>query len=109
MSLFLGLGKGVASLFWLALLVNLFAPFTHPFGLLLNLLGGVILLLHLMELAWFTERLKGRPRPWLDRLQLLLFGTFHLLTLPKPRRKPIAKSNNKKPAAKPAVKGTKHA
>jgi putative membrane protein len=105
MKLFLGLGKVVALLFWLVVLINLFAPFTRPFNVLLNVAGGLLLTIHLMELAWFTERLKGRSRPWLDRLQLLSFGVFHLVTLPKPRRKQPAK----KPAAKPAAKGAKHA
>ena len=30
-------------------------------------------------------QLRTRPRPWNDRLQLLLFGVFHLLGLPVPR------------------------
>lgn len=87
MKVFLGLGKAGAVLFWLVVLANLLDPFAQPFDLLLRLGGGLILLTHVLELLLFGARLKGRPRPWRDRLQVLLFGVFHLLALPQPRAK----------------------
>ncbi|WP_137886723.1 DUF1145 domain-containing protein [Pseudomonas sp. 2FE] len=84
MKVFLRLGKVVAGLFWLVVLVNLLSPFAKPFDLLLYVLGGVILLAHVAELTLFNYRLQGRPQPGLDRLQVLLFGVFHLLGLPQP-------------------------
>jgi putative membrane protein len=78
-----GLGKLIALLFWLALLANLLSPFAHPFATLMQVAGGLILLIHIVELLALGARLKGRPRPWLDRAQVLLFGIFHFLSLPQ--------------------------
>ncbi|MGE7957656.1 DUF1145 domain-containing protein [Pseudomonas sp. NPDC089530] len=81
MKVFWGLGKVLALLFWLLVLVNLVDPLVHPIHLLVNLTGGVLLLVHLLELLLFNGRLKGRAHPWRDRLQILLTGIFHLQTL----------------------------
>ncbi|MGH8436870.1 MAG: DUF1145 domain-containing protein [Pseudomonas sp.] len=91
MKLFLVLGKVVAALFWLVVLVDLLSPFAKPFDLLLYVAGGLMLLTHLIELSLFNYRFQDRPQPWLDRLQVLLFGVFHLLGLPKPALKKEAK------------------
>jgi putative membrane protein len=82
MRVFLRLGKLLALLFWALVLVNLFASFAKPFGLLLQAAGALILLIHGLELLLFKARLENRPRLWLERLQVLLFGVFHLLGLP---------------------------
>lgn len=87
MKVFLGLGKGLVLLFWLAVLVNLFKPFGPPFAQGLWLAGGLIGLIHLAELLLFKARFQGRAHPGLDRLQVLLFGIFHLSTLPQPPAK----------------------
>ncbi|MBT8764627.1 DUF1145 domain-containing protein [Metapseudomonas boanensis] len=81
MRVFLGLGKVVALLFWLAVIANLFVPFAAPFDVLLNGAGALLLLVHLGEALLFNPLLQRQARPWLDRLQLLLFGVFHLLGL----------------------------
>lgn len=91
MKMFLRLGKLLAGLFWPIVLVNLLSPFAKPFDLLLYVLGGVILLAHLIELSLFNFRLKDRPQPWRDRLQVLLFGGFHLFGLPQPALKKEAR------------------
>lgn len=78
MTVFLGLGKVAALLFWPLVLANLIDPFANPFGLLLNAAGAVLFFIHLLELAWFGVRLKGRPRVALECLQVLVFGIFHL-------------------------------
>ncbi|WP_282339704.1 DUF1145 domain-containing protein [Pseudomonas sp. PS02288] len=75
------LGKAIVLVFWLVLLVNLLQPFAAPFALLLNLCGVVFLVAHVIEILVFRARLQGCPKPWSDRLQIMLFGVFHLLAL----------------------------
>ncbi|MFZ6045477.1 DUF1145 domain-containing protein [Pseudomonas sp. CR3202] len=83
MRVFMGLGKVIALLFWLVVIANLVSPFTQPFQLLLNGAGILLILVHLVEIFLFNSLLRTRARPWLDRLQLLLFGVFHLLSIPR--------------------------
>jgi putative membrane protein len=78
MRVFLLLGKLLTLLFWVLVLVNLFANFAKPFGLLLQVAGALVLLAHALELLLFKSRLQPRPKPWLDCLQVMLFGMFHL-------------------------------
>ncbi|MET1080925.1 MAG: DUF1145 domain-containing protein [Pseudomonas sp.] len=85
MKVFLGFGKGLVLLFWGAVVVNLIEPFARPFGEGLHLAGGLVLVAHVLELLLFNGRFKGRANPALDRLQVLLFGAFHLFPLLKPR------------------------
>lgn len=87
MRLIMGMGKVVALLFWLAVIANLVSPFAKPFDLLLSAAGGLLILIHLFEILLFNSLLRGRANPWLDRLQLLLFGVFHLLGIPRHRAK----------------------
>jgi putative membrane protein len=82
MKVFWGLGRLLTLLFWCVVVVNLLVPFVHPLHLLVNLAGGFLLALHVLELLF--SRLKGRTNPWRDRLRILLFGVFHLQTIPAP-------------------------
>jgi putative membrane protein len=75
-------GRLLAVPFWLAVLANLIAPFAAPFELLLNLAGAAMLLLHVLQLGVCHPRLQASARPTLDRLLLLLFGSFYLDALP---------------------------
>ena len=84
MKLLLGLGKLLAMLFWTVVLVNLFKPLTNPFHLLVNLVGSLLLLVHLLELVLFNASVKHRAHPWRDRLLILLLGMFHIKSLPAP-------------------------
>ncbi|WP_419711714.1 DUF1145 domain-containing protein [Pseudomonas sp. NFX224] len=79
-----GLGKLLTLLFWAVVLVNLLMPFIYPLHLLTNLAGGVLAILHLLEALLCNRSLKGRAHPWLDRLKILIFGVFHLQTIPAP-------------------------
>lgn len=81
MSILLGLGKVLAALFWGAVLANLLDLFAQPFALLLNLAGALLVLIHGLELWLFNERVHGRTRPGFERVQILLFGIFHLQAL----------------------------
>jgi len=82
MKVFWWLGRLLTLLFWLVVLVNLVMPFVHPLHLLVNLAGVSLLAIHLLELLVFRARFRGRPAPGRDRLRVLLFGIFHLQTLP---------------------------
>lgn len=84
MKLLLGLGKLLAMLFWTVVLVNLFKPLTNPFHLLVNLVGSLLLLVHLLELVLFNASVKHHAHPWRDRLLILLLGMFHIKSLPAP-------------------------
>jgi putative membrane protein len=77
-----GLGKFLTLLFWLVVVVNLLNPLIHPFHILVKLAGNLLLLTHLLELVLFNRSLKGRAHRRRDRLQILLFGVFHLQTIP---------------------------
>ena len=82
MKVFWGLGRLLTLLFWLVVLVNLVVPFVHPLHLLVNVAGAFLLVLHLLELLLFRASFRGRPASGRDRLRVLLFGVFHLQTLP---------------------------
>ena len=84
MKVFWGLGKLLTLLFWLVVLVNLLTPFVNPLHLLVNLAGGLLAGLHLLEAVFCYRSLRGRAHPWGGRLQILFFGVFHLQTLPAP-------------------------
>ena len=79
-----GLGRLLTLLFWLVVLVNQLTPFVFPLHPLVNLAGGLLALFHLLELVFCNRSLKGRAHPWRDRLQIAIFGVFHLQTLPAP-------------------------
>ena len=75
------LGKGLTALFWGVVLANLLQSFAQPFALLLQVMGGAVLLLHGAEYLIFKQRLASRQKPAMDMFQVLLFGIFHLLGL----------------------------
>jgi putative membrane protein len=82
MKVFWGLGRLLTLLLWCVVVLNLLMPFVHPLHLLVNLAGGLLLALHVLELLF--SRLEGRANPWRDRLLILLLGVFHLQTIPAP-------------------------
>jgi len=82
MKVFWGLGRLLTLLFWLVVPANLIMPFVHPLHLLVNFAGAFLLVLHVLELLWFRASFRGRPAPGRDRLRVLMFGIFHLQTLP---------------------------
>lgn len=82
--MFWGLGKLLTLLFWLVVLVNLLIPFINPLHLLVNMAGALLAVIHFLEALLCFRSLKGRAHPWRDRLKILLFGVFHLQTIPAP-------------------------
>jgi putative membrane protein len=84
MKVFWGLGKFLTLLFWLVVAFNQLNPLINPVNLLVTFVGSLLLLTHFLELVLCNRSLKGRAHPWRDRLQILLFGVFHLQTIPAP-------------------------
>lgn len=84
MKFILGLGKVLTVLFWWVVLFNLFMPQPLPLNLLINAAGIFLLSLHVLEVLLFNASLRGRSHRWFDRLQILLTGIFHVMSIPKP-------------------------
>ncbi|PYC17327.1 DUF1145 domain-containing protein [Pseudomonas mosselii] len=85
MKFILGLGKALTVAFWGVVLFNLFMPQPLPLNLLINATGIVLLSLHALEVLFFNGSLRGRSHRWFDRLQILLTGIFHVMSIPRPQ------------------------
>ncbi|MDF9753068.1 DUF1145 domain-containing protein [Pseudomonas hunanensis] len=88
MKFILGLGKALTVAFWGVVLFNLFMPQPLPLNLLINAAGIVLLLLHVLEVLFFNGSLRGRSHRWFDRLQILLIGIFHVMSIPRSQEAP---------------------
>ncbi|MBA1203354.1 DUF1145 domain-containing protein [Pseudomonas capeferrum] len=87
----LGLGKALTVAFWGVVVVNLLIPQPMPFSLMINAAGIALLGLHVLEILFFNASLRGRSHRWFDRLQILLTGIFHVMSIPRPlKAAPIA-------------------
>ncbi|HBZ95488.1 MULTISPECIES: DUF1145 domain-containing protein [unclassified Pseudomonas] len=75
------MGKALALVFWLVFGAALAKRLGTPFEQLVYLLAAFLALLHGAQLWLFSGLLSGRASPWLDRIQVLLFGIFHLYPL----------------------------
>ncbi|MCK1789536.1 DUF1145 domain-containing protein [Pseudomonas violetae] len=84
MKVFWGLWKLLSLLFWAVVAVNWLMPFVFPLNLLVQLAGGLLAILHLLEVLLCNRSLKDRPHQWRDRLKIVFFGVFHLQTIPAP-------------------------
>ena len=90
MKTLLGLFKFLTVLFWWVVLANLLMPAHRPFHQLIDLAGAALLGLHLLEVLFYNGRLRERSHRWFDRLQILLVGIFHILSIPAPKEVPHA-------------------
>ena len=88
MKFILGLGKALTVAFWGVVLFNLFMPQPLPLNLLINATGIVLLSLHVLEVLFFNASLRGRSHRWFDRLQILLTGIFHVMSIPRSQEAP---------------------
>lgn len=79
----LSFAKGALAMFWLLALANLFVPLGEAWFWPVNLAAAAVLLVHFGEVLLFRQRLQGRPQPWLERAQVLLFGVLHIQSLPR--------------------------
>lgn len=84
MKVFWGLWKLLTLLFWAVVAVNWLMPFVFPLNLLVLATGGLLAVLHLLEVLLCNRSLKGRAHPWRDRLKIVFFGVYHLQTIPAP-------------------------
>ena len=82
----LGFFKALTVVFWWVVLMNLSYPAEKPFHQLINLAGLALLGLHFLEVLFYNSRLRERSHRWFDRLQILLVGIFHVLSIPPPRK-----------------------
>lgn len=85
MTFILGLGKALTVVFWWVVLANWLMPQPLPFNLLINAVGIALLGLHVLEVLCFNGSLRGRSHRWFDRLQILLTGIFHVMSIPRPQ------------------------
>lgn len=76
----LKIAKGALAVFWLLALVNLLYPFAGPY---MTWIAGLMLLVHVLEVALLHSRLQRQAQPWQDRLQVLLFGVLHVRGMPR--------------------------
>ncbi|AMO56925.1 DUF1145 domain-containing protein [Endozoicomonas montiporae] len=78
-------GKFIIGLFWLGSIRNLFIPFAQPLYSVLLWLLPLVLLVHGLEQWFFGRRFQalGSPLSVKDRLLIIVFGGFHLMTLMK--------------------------
>lgn len=77
----LSFAKGALAMFWLVAVLNVVYPFAEPLHGWLLAASALMLLAHVIEMAIFNRRLAQRPQPWLDRVNVLLFGVLHLKSL----------------------------
>lgn len=71
-------GKALTLSFWLLFGVTLAGWLGTPFAQLIYLLAAFVLVLHGAQLWLFAAALGRDGNPWPDRVQVLLFGIFHL-------------------------------
>ena len=68
-----------------ASIVSFACSWNKPLNLLINAAGIVLLSLHALEVLFFNGSLRGRSHRWFDRLQILLTGIFHVMSIPRPQ------------------------
>ncbi|GLO12955.1 membrane protein [Pseudomonas putida] len=88
MKFILGLGKVLTVAFWGVVLFNQLMPQPLPFNLLIKATGIFLFGLHLLEVLFFNGSLRGRSHRWFDRLQILLTGIFHVMSIPRAQEAP---------------------
>lgn len=71
-------------LFWLGWVVNIWLPLTYALQVFYFYAGLVVLLVHVLEVGIFFNRLRAAEGGLLHHMAMtLLFGVFHIRTLPK--------------------------
>ncbi len=78
-------GKLLTIAFWWVVLWNLLMPAARPFDLLITAAGALLLGVHVLEVLCFNARLRGRRHRVFDRLQILLTGIFHIVSMSRRR------------------------
>ena len=91
-------GKALSLAFWLLLLSTLAGWLGSPFEQLILLLAASMALMHGLQLWLFSSLLAAAGNGWGVRLQVLLFGIFHLYSL-KPAQNESASVSGDEEAA----------
>ena len=73
----------ISAIFWLIWAVGFFVLYPFGIGAVVRVLGGVLLIIHLVECAVFWKRIDAAGNPVQDVIRVLFFGIFHARTLPK--------------------------
>ncbi|QIR13255.1 DUF1145 domain-containing protein [Shewanella aestuarii] len=80
MKLIIKLGYGATAFTWLVMFYNLFMPFEGNIGLLLNILLGLTIIMHGLQLLIFNTMFAAAlPLKAKDYLMVYIFGVFGLL------------------------------
>ncbi|MGP0170653.1 DUF1145 domain-containing protein [Pseudomonas sp. NCHU5208] len=85
-------GKALSLAFWLLVLGALAGRLDSPFEQLILLLAASMALLHGLQLWLFSNLLAATGNGWGARLQVLLFGIFHLYSLKPAQNEPASPS-----------------
>ena len=85
-------GKALSLAFWLLSLSTLAGWWDSPFEQLILLLAASMALLHGLQLWLFSSLLASAGKGWGERLQVLLFGIFHLYSLKPVQNEPASPS-----------------
>jgi len=72
----------LSAVFWAIWAANFFLPFAGEWQAPLRILGLVLLCIHGLECVVFWKRLEATGRTRLNVFYTLLFGIFHVRTLP---------------------------
>lgn len=74
--------------FWIVWIFSLLFPRFGLLSLFINALGGLILLVHVVEIFIFWKKIDSTAQPVPNAIRVLLFGIFHARTLPEPEAQP---------------------
>lgn len=78
-------GHILSIIVWALFLVNLLAPFSGIWGEWVLRIGLAILAIHAVECVVFAKRIKAAGGNALHHIvMILLFGVFHVRSLPRP-------------------------
>ncbi|RMF16016.1 MAG: DUF1145 domain-containing protein [Gammaproteobacteria bacterium] len=90
MKALVGVGKCLVGLFWFGEVLNLFQVWPASVTTLYHFLSVVILGIHAFEAA-LASRLWGAQwvEPKYEKMQILVFGVFHLLALRDRQRQAV--------------------
>ncbi len=77
------IAKGITALVWVAIVINLFQPFASPADTALNVVGGFLLIAHLIECVVYRQKVAQHhaDNKFWGYLMILLFGVIHINSL----------------------------
>ncbi|MFN3233469.1 MAG: DUF1145 domain-containing protein [Alphaproteobacteria bacterium] len=73
----------ITGIFWVLWIASFLAPAPAPWHGALQIIGAVVLVIHIVECVIFRQRLQGGGNGVKHTIMTLLFGFFYIRTLPK--------------------------